>query len=78
MGATPPQSPILASLWSHRSQGAKQAGPGAFFNALALVLLVAALSYEVNSVEGLFGSSNGRLVSFLKSVHMTNYCAPTP
>ena len=62
-----------ASLWSHQAGSRHQTMPSAVLNGVCLILLVAVLHIEVSSVEGLLGSSNGRVVSFLKSLHMTNY-----
>lgn len=78
MVATPPSSPALAglaSLWSHRQPGAKHKRcPATGITLLCLILLVTAVSHEIS--YGLLATSNGKLVSFLKSVHMVNYCWP--
>lgn len=75
MVATPPSSPALASLWSHRQPGAKHKRcPATGITFLCLILLVTAVSHEIS--YGLLATSNGKLVSFLKSVHMVNYYWP--
>ena len=75
MVATPPASPALASLWSHRQPGAKHKRcPATGITILCLILLVTAVSHEIS--YGLLATSNGKLVSFLKSVHMVNYYWP--
>jgi len=75
MVATPPTSPVLASLWSHRQPGAKhKRSPRSGISFVCLILLVVAVSHEIS--YGLLATSNGRIVSFLKSVHMVNYYWP--
>ena len=75
MVATPPTSPVLAALWSHRQPGAKHKRcPNVQVSFVCLILLVIAVSHEIS--YGLLATSNGRIVSFLKSVHMVNYYWP--
>lgn len=67
--------PKLASLWSHRQPGAKhKQSPRSGISFACLLLLVLAVSQEIS--YGLLSTSNGRIVSFLKSVHMVNYYWP--
>jgi hypothetical protein len=66
---------MLASLWSHRQPGAKhKQSPRSGISFACLLLLVLAVSQEIS--YGLLSTSNGRIVSFLKSVHMVNYYWP--
>ena len=66
---------MLASLWSHRQPGAKhKQSPRSGISFACLLLLVVAVSQEIR--YGLLSTSNGRIVSFLKSVHMVNYYWP--
>ena len=61
--------------WSHQQPNSKHKSvPNALVNGACLVLLVVVLHIEVS--YDLLGSSNGRVVSFLKSLHMTNYYWP--
>ena len=67
--------PKLASLWSHRQPGARhKQSPRSGISFACLLLLVLAVSQEIS--YGLLSTSNGRIVSFLKSVHMVNYYWP--
>ena len=62
-----------ASRKSPKSQAATAASLG--FPVLFLAL-VSELLYDSNGGYALFGGSNGRLISFLKSVHSANYYYP--
>ena len=80
------RSPRLSSLWSSGSNLTDRIGaarhaphsgwadaPRTFSNILVVGAVCLALANEISNDPAVLGASNGRMISFLKSVHSTNY-----
>ena len=66
-------SPRLSGLWSTSAIPRSRDPPSLFTATLVLGSVLVAIVSEIASEAAFFGASNGRYISFLKSVHSTNY-----